>query len=240
MARALQPHVVIQEVPEIDTRVGYVSPLSHSSQLRWTKVRVEIDQVSKLAGILFCSPDSEFGKREVLSHLDLFNERTEDFIELYCAGFGTDEGSRIPREGRMVPIVGDQQWWFSAPAFNSLRKELEARTTWTYSGETDLVLFTANRNASGDGFLSFSPCLLCNLEQMARDSAITSVRAFVEALARFGETYQGRDPISDLSNNQGFKIAGNVLKGLILSILPKPIQEGYQKADHMAVRDISR
>jgi len=242
LAQNLEPHVEILSLPSfnIPHTAEFARPFQDPTELKWTRMRVEIDQVSKLAGILFCSPDTDFGQREVLPDLDYFDERSGDFVEFYCAGFGTNQQTRLANQGRMTPVVGGQQWWFSTKAFNSLRKDLEEKTRWTYSGETDLILFTASRDAKGDGYISFSPSIVCNLEQMSRDGAFTSVRAFLESIARLGEEYEGRDPVSLLSKKQEIKIGGNILKTLILSILPKPVQEGYQKAEHLAFQDISK
>jgi hypothetical protein len=244
LAHALEPHDDFQLEPILDfggsLTADFARTGSDFSELKFTATRVKIDQVSKLAGILFCSPDTDFGKREVLPHLDQFNERSEDFVEFYCAGFGTTQPAEATNEDRYLPVVAGQKWWYSTKAFNSLRKDLEGKTRWKYSGETDLILFTASRNASGYGYMSFSPSLVCNLEQMSKDGAFTSVRAFLEAIARLGEEYEGRDPVSLLSKKQEKRIGGNILKALVLSIFPKAVQEGYQKAEHLAFQDISK
>ncbi len=244
LAHTLEPYVDFQLEPILDFEssptTGFARTGLDFSELKFTSTRVTIDQVSKLAGILFCSPDTDFGKREVLPHLDQFDQRSEDFVEFYCAGFGTTQLAGDTNEGRFLPVVAGHKWWYSTKAFNSLRKELEGKTRWKYSGETDLILFTASRNASGVGYISFSPSLVCNLEQMSKDGAFTSVRAFLEAIARLGEEYEGRDPVSLLSKKQEKKVGGNILKTLVLSILPKAVQEGYRKAEHLAFQDISK
>ena len=246
LAHALEPHTRTDYElrPPIDFEspfnVGFVTVGRDFSKLEVRTTQVKIDQVSKLAGILFCSPNADFGKREVLPHLDYFNERSEDFIEFYCAGFGTAEDAQPGHEDTYLPVIDGQKWSFSIKAFNALRKDLEGKTRWTYSGETDLILFTANRDARGDGYISFSPSIVCNLEQMSRDGAFTSVRAFLEKIAHLGEEFEGPDPVSQLSKKQETRIGGNTLLGLILLIVPKPLQEGYQRATHFAFQDISK
>ena len=129
---------------------------------------------------------------------------------------------------------------FNAKAFNSLRREIEERAKWNYTGEAELVLLAARKPPDGLAALDFSVAIACNLEQMQKDEAFTSVRAFFEQIFRFGETYDGEDPVRQLSDKQGIGVGKNVLRDAILGILPESLQKLYKSARHYAVRDISK
>ncbi len=236
---ALEPHTVTTQVPELDRNVGFVTT-TLSGQMRWRTVRVRIDQESKLAGILFFLPESKTAKDELLPSLDYLNERTGALVDLYCAGYGCDWPTGYRADQKVQLTIDGHDWSFSPKAFNDLRRELSELTSWKYSGETDLLLFTARRDASSDGYFSPKPALACNLEQMARDGAFTSVRAFFERITNLTERYEGSDPVSYLSDSFGVRLGGHYLWEAILSVLPKTLRDFYQAGKHFAVRDISQ
>ncbi len=236
-ADSLHPHVVSQSIPEINTRWEFARP-GEQAPLRWKTVRVQIDQVSKLVGILFCLPGTKLAE-EILPHLDSFSKRTGTLTDFYYAGYGASWPPAYLSDQASVAKVDGVEWFFSSKAFNQMRSDLESHTSWKFSGETDLILLSARRDRSGRGVLSFTPSHACNLEQMAKDQAFSSVRSFLEAIARLAEDYHGNDPIGYLSDRQGVRIGKDFLEGALLSLLPDALRKSYQAAKHHAIRDIS-
>jgi hypothetical protein len=225
---------------EVSTDAGLMIPGGPpDAELDWDEVtRV---QWSKIVGILFCSPGSKLGRDEVLPHLDYFHHRSAEFVDFFCVGYGAYwPASHMPAQAKVVAEIGDTQWLFSPGHFNATRAELERIASWHYSGETDLLLAVARKPESQPARLDLSTAIACNLEEMVRDNAITSVRAFFEQVFRFGESYQGSDPVYMLSDRMGMKAGGNFLMEAVLRLVPDTVRASYKAARHFAVRDVSR
>lgn len=198
-------------------------------------------QWSKIVGVLFCSPTSKLGRDEVVPHLDYFHHRSALFVDFFCVGYGAHwPASHMPGEARIVAEVDGTQWVFSPQHFNATRAQLERAARWQYSGETDLLLAVARQPSAGSARLDFSTAIACNLEAMVRDEAITSARAFFEQIFRFGEAYDGADPVHLLSDRMGLKAGGNFLLEAVLTLVPEAVRKGYRQARHFAVSDVSR
>lgn len=222
-------------VPELGLLVAGQAP-----RTRYTTEVVEerTEQWSKLVGVLACPPNSPVGKSEVLPNLDYFHHRSSHFVDMFCIGYLPSSTAR--NEDAPVVTVGGRNWNFEATAFEGCRRELERETNWKYSGETDLVLAIARKEPDRHAWIDYSCAISCNLEQMLRDKAITSVRSFFEHVFRAGEKYEGSDPVWRLSDALGLRVGGNLLVECILSLLPERVGASYKAAQHFAVRDVSR
>lgn len=197
-------------------------------------------QWSKLVGVLFCMPSSQPGKEEILPGLD-FHYRSGFFVDFFCIGYGPaslPQPGLIPTPG--VATVKSVEWFFNASEFNACRADFESATKWRYSGETDLLLVVARKPQDGGLVqLDYSCALACNPEAMKRDGAITSVRAFFEAIFRFGEKCKDDDPVWALSDKFGIAAGGGALQEGLLSLLPETVAKQYKSIRHLAVTDIS-
>ena len=228
-------------IEEPSDDIGFLiagSPFPQRSKTRLVAVTTE--QWSKLIGILFCQPATKLAKEEIVGQLDYFHYRSGFFVDFFCAGYGANWPRSQMAEHQQVANVHGVDWLFSANEFNSLRKEVEAVTQWTYSGECELLLLVARKSQNEPVSLDFSCAIACNLEQMQKDQAFTSVRALFEHIFRFGETYDGSDPVWELSDKLGLGVGKDVLKEAIISILPESAQKLYRSAKHFAIRDISK
>jgi hypothetical protein len=193
----------------------------------------------RLVGLLFSPPESNLGKSEIIKSLDYFHHRSGDKIDFFCAGYrryGKNRQSVIE-----IEVSNDSApWYFNVIDFEALRKEIQSHSSWKYSGEADLILLNVRKSESGqDAVLDWSSAICCDLEKMKKDKAIESVRRFFEDIFRFVDEYDGKNPVWDLSDQQGAVKVKSGLKRLILSVLPKKLQEFYLEARHLVVRDIS-
>ena len=209
-----------------------------------TRYRTEIveekfEQWSKMVGVLACMPTSRIGKEEILPHLDYFHHRSSYFVDFFCLGYMPPSDRTNPDE-KPVTSVGGRPWMFNAAAFEGCRRDLENQTRWKYSGETDLVLAVARKPQNGRAWIDYSSAISCNLEDMLRDGAITSVRSFFEQIFIAGESYKSSDPIWSLSDKLGVKVGGSLIIESVLALLPDQVKKSYKAAQHLAVRDVSR
>lgn len=197
-------------------------------------------QWSKLVGILCAPPSSKAAKDEILASLDYFHHRSGLFVDFFCVGYErptTTSGASLRPAATMV---AGHEWQFDAQEFNLTREQLERECNWTFSGETDLILAVARKDRSGRAWVDYSCAIACNLEEMVRDGAISSVRSFFETIFRFGQKHKGDDPVWTLSDQLGIAQGGQLLQEAILTLLPEVVRRRYKSAKHLAIRDVSR
>jgi hypothetical protein len=218
--------------------IGLMVPgMPSESKVEW--VPVTRQRWSKLIGILFCMPMSPLGREEILPGLDYFHRRSGSFVDFFCVGYGAYWPDAVPKVS-VVATIGDTRWLYSVEMFNTTRGEVEQLAEWSFSGETDLILAVARRTGDAPAQIDFSTAIACNLEQMVRDGAITSVRSFFEKIFKFGETCKGSDPVHEFSDKMGARAAGNFLLEAVLKLVPEALGDAYRSTRHFAIRDISR
>ena len=227
------------QVPTLSRDFGFFRP-GRGDETQWDSVRVNIQKLSKLVGIIFCLPDTKIAKDEIFPFLEYLNVRSGDLVDFFLPGYGTDWPAEYQADPKTVATVKGAKLMFSAEAFNKLRADLAAKTTWFYSGETDLILLTAKYSALGSSPISFAPSNAVNLEKMLKDQAITSVRSYLEQISALADKYEGNDPVSYLSDQFGVKIGGEFLENALLSLVPAPIKDAWKAAKHHAVQSIAK
>lgn len=192
----------------------------------------------KLVGILFSHPASMLAQKEIINNLPHFHLRSGDAIDFFCIGYGASWPPDHFSDQKSVVTIDGTDWMFSEKAFSSVIDELEMESKWRYSGETELLLISAD-NSVGSIFLDFDKAIVCNLEAMAKDKAFSSVRAFFADLFRYAKDNGAASGIWEASDIWGYSIAKTSLKEAVLSLLPMNLKESYNKAKHYAVRNIS-
>lgn len=230
----------VRRLPAPD--MGLVRPgMPENIRYEEKPVDIKTEQTSKLVGILFCLPSTKPAKDEILPNLNYFNTRSSDFVDFYCVGYGTkSENYLVNKPDQAVGKINNVEWYFNDNEFDTCRRQIENECKWRFSGETDLLLIAAKKINEDPAFLDYACAISCNLEQMARDQAITSIRAFFESIFRFGENFKGNDPVWRLSDNLGIGAGGSMLRKAVLNLLPKPARELYIEARHIVVSDVSR
>lgn len=187
----------------------------------------------RLVGVLFARPESKLSSEEVLPHLPYLHHRSADELDIFCGGYG-----QYPFDRTHVEVA--ERWYFSIPAFDSLRREIEGRAKWRYSGGVDLIITNGRyEGQSKKARLDFSSAIAMNLDKAKADGAIQTIEMFIEKVCQLAEKQKGDDPTWWLSDQLGLTIAKSGLKGLILSLLPKGIEPDIKRAFHVAARDIS-
>jgi hypothetical protein len=189
----------------------------------------------KLIGIMFCHPESEIGARDVIPRLEYLHYRSGENTDLFWAGYHRYCAlSDIPIKTTVDGIL----WGFSNAEFNSFRSDIEGRTTWEFSGETDLLLTTARFDqTTNKPYLDFSETLVCDLDEMIRRGAITSVSRFLEDVFRFGDT----NPSSEVYDFSDLKFIEKTKHTLLNWFLDRiHMREYFERTAPFAIRDISK
>jgi hypothetical protein len=185
----------------------------------------------RMVGLLFARPEVPFAASEIMPSITYYHLRSGHHINFYCAGFGI---------GWDVSRISDREIlsFYSDRRFEEFRRDIESRCNWKYSGGADLLLTNAIFDGR-DARLDFTSAITADLMTMKADGAITSVGWFFERIFRYAERQDGSDPTWGFSNQAAKHVAGSALKSLLISLLPKGLQEDIKRAFHFAVRDVS-
>jgi len=219
--------------------IGFMTSIDMNQPLRYQTVKTTKQRNVKLIGILLCHPESPLGKNEILSHLSHFHIRSGEAVDFFCAGYGAFWPDNHHIDQKVVAKVEGTEWLFSDVAFSEVIDQLEVESKWRYSGETELLLVAVKKSQTGELLFSYDTAITCNLEQMEKDKAFTSVRAFFNDIFRFAKTNLSKDPSWAFSDAQGIKQGKGVLKEAVLSVIPSSLRDGYKKTRHYAVKNIS-
>lgn len=220
--------------------VGFMTIYDMNRPTRFQTVHMRESRNSKLVGVLFCHPKSPLAKAEIIEHLSHFHIRSGEAVDFFCVGYGAYWPAEHFADQTPVTKIDGIDWLFSDSAFSSAIDEFEKETDWKYSGETELLLVTARKVGNGSAILDYETAIVCNLEAMAQDKAFSSVRSFFSEIFRFAKTYTQNDPTWGLSDKKGIGVGKSALKDAVISVLPKPLRDAYQRGEHYAIRSLAK
>lgn len=232
------PRTVTVTTKELVHEVGLMRAFDEPRPPRFKTTTSQETLNSCLVGLLFCTPDGPIAKGEIVPHLNYFHHRSGEAVDFYCVGYGAYWPPGSFSDQRDVVKIDDVTWQYSDQAFTQTTSEFEAATSWEENGEASLILLVARRRENGEVALDYSTAIVCNLEQMIKDHAVSSVRAFFNSVFKYAAG-SGRSTLA-LSDRAGVAVAKGVLRDGVLSLLPKSVGEKFNAAQHFAVRDISK
>lgn len=189
-----------------------------------------------LVAVLFCNPNTEFCKKEILDYLNYLHHRSGKYINIYCCGYGAYWPTSKYPDLKQITEIDGVQWYYSDNAFVSVVNEFERNTKWQYSGENELLLLDIIPS-DDENKLNINDAIVCNLEKMKKDEAFSSARSLFENLIRHCSSHETVDAFS-FSDTEGLNIAKEFLKTTFLKLLPKDLQAAYNKAESFAVKTI--
>ena len=204
-----------------------------------SKLMAEINSKIKrhsLVAVLFCNPSTPFAKNEILPSLNYFHQRSKQYINIFCCGFGASGSAEKYSDMENVIDIDGENWFYSDEAFVNVVEEFEDKTAWKFSGENELLILDVLKNNEVSD-LSINNAIVCNLEQMHKDKAFTSVRSLMEKLIGYVKSDDAANAW-EFSDKQGVQVAKSSLKNAIVGLLPKEVQNFYKKAESYAVKQI--
>lgn len=191
-----------------------------------------------IIGVLFCQPQTKFVQDEILNSLNYLHHRSGDNINFFCCGYGA---YFPPEEENIVTTIDNVKWSFSDKYFVQVIEEFEKLTNWNYSGETDFLLLDLIPSVDKDT-LNIKNAIVCNLEQMQKDGAFSSVRKFFEDMIRLFSNPEKRNTLA-YSDMNTINIGKSFLIDSVIENLPIKVNKLYTKykeAKHFAIKDITK
>lgn len=192
---------------------------------RWSKE-------PRVAGLLFIQPTSSLARDEIIPKLEYFHHRSGDDVHFFCGGFSGY--ANVYPDNQLVATIDGIKWYFSPSQFNKLRREIETRTSWIYSGGDDLLLVDVN-NLPNQVRLDFSTrsAYLFRLDQMKQDGIIIGVGQFFEEIFRFAEDYKGDNAVKKFISPPEISRFINAPRNI--GILVGRMGDAWKRSDYPAV-----
>lgn len=163
-----------------------------------------------IIGILIAHPASEFTK-SILDRISFFHPRSGKYTNIYFVGYGAYWNNATYADMENICKINSVQWSFSSKMFSDLIFDLEEKSKWEYSGETELILLNYK-----NGVFDFSNCLILWLDQMIRDNAIRSPEWLFEKIFRYSRENNSLYKFSD-------KQVINIIKNDIIELLKEKL-----------------
>jgi hypothetical protein len=173
------------------------------------------------------------------SHIDYWHHRSDYYTDFFCPGYEAD--LPVGTDRTEVATVGGRKWFFSNCAFVTFLEQLEAQTSWRYSGGCELLVTNARYDAAQDkASLDLSSAIAVDLEGAKQDKAFRDVTGLCEAIFEFAKKLNEAtdDPCWEFSDRQGLRIVKGSLKEFLLNYLPKWLKPEARKAFHFATRNL--
>ena len=196
-------------------------------------------QTAQMVGLFFVQPTSEVAKSSIIPRLSDWHHRSDDYIHLYFAGYLNQAPSNPDLAAVQISFEPNKFWFYSPVLFDRFRKKIQEQSKWKWSGGSDLLLCNATFSGNQSRARAlFDKTMACQLDKMKKDEAITSIDIFFESIVEFVERYDGPDPVSAFSDEQGLRVAGSAFKDGALALLPGKVGSEYKKAEHFAIRNL--
>lgn len=198
---------------------------------------------SILTGIVFARPELDLVQKEIIPNIDYWFRRSDYYTDFFFGGYAKGTLDGIP-DFRKVTLVNRTKWYFNDKYYLDFVDEIERLSKWTPSGGTDLIL----TNARCDGgktkaYLDLSSAMSLDLEKAKSEELFQTVPHFFERIFHFARTVNESrliDPVSDLSDAIGVRLAKNSLREAMIAWLPESIRKQFRSAFTAVVSDISK
>jgi hypothetical protein len=183
-------------------------------------------------GLIFGRPACKIFKDELLADHNYYHVRSGANVELFYMGYADPDAEYI--------TVGDfDENDFSDQSFVSAVSDFEKRTTWKYSGQTDVILLNSFFSPAQKVHLDFSNVFAIQLEEAVDSKLIRSGRAFIEEVMRQSKDSDTEDVVTSVSDVVFLKNARQSFLSWIMGLV-KLKAEDLGNAYRSCVRDISR
>lgn len=172
---------------------------------------------ARIFGLLFTHPEEPIAKAQIFPRLRTLDLSAGKHVDFFIAGYRRD---RQPE--------------FDPEAFERTRAEIQRRSSWKYSGDTDLLLAMA-RYRGGTTEFDLSEFLHFDIGKIIEDRVYLSAPRLFEDIFRFCEEHPVNSDVRELSDWIGMKRVGPHALEAIIDTLSKVAGEIWRKGRHFAV-----
>lgn len=182
--------------------------------------------------LIFGRPSCKVFKDELLPDRKYYDLRSGANIELFYMGYADPEAQYVN-----AGEFDDND--FSDQSFADAVSDFERRTTWKYSGETDIILLNSFFTPQRKVRLDFSNVFTVQLEAAIDSKLIGSGRVFIEEVMRQSRNCAAEDVVTRTSDIVFLRNARGSFLSWVMGLV-KLKAEDLGNAYRSCVRDISR
>lgn len=193
-----------------------------------------------MCGLLFARPQTELAEREVFRDRNYFDRVLGPRFHLFTAGCFP---RFMPHEGYLDAraIEADPDWYYSDRAFDGLRREIEAETSWRYNGGVELLLFNAFRNQqTGSVSLDYHSAIAIDLQKCRQYRPAETVAALIGRIAYYCDHYDSDDPTWGFSDQVASQTGWTALWNFFVGLLPESLRNDANLARLFVTQDLSK
>lgn len=138
----------------------------------------------------------------VLQEFEYIHYNSAKYCSVYAIGYTDDFNKAKNPTFRKVDCYMENDWYYSTKAFVDFKEKLQNRIrTWTYSGETEILVLQNNPGARE--ILNFSNYVSIDVYKGIREGYLDSFQRFMESLVRSSKKeVTAKGAIKDMSNSR--------------------------------------
>jgi hypothetical protein len=183
-------------------------------------------------GLIFGRPACKVFKDELLPDHNYYYLRSGANVELFYMGFASPDSEYLT-----VGAFDEND--FSDQSFVSAVEDFEKRTTWKYSGQTDVILLNSFFSPKQRVYLDFTNVFAIQLEEAIDSKLIRSGRALIEEIMRQSRNADSEDIVMKVSDVIFLRNARQSFLSWVTGLV-KLKAEDLGNAYKSCVRDVSR
>ncbi|MGG2056316.1 hypothetical protein ABFY48_18380 [Lysinibacillus pakistanensis] len=181
-----------------------------------------------IIGILIANPGSEFVRFNIYDRISQFHHRSGKSSDFYLPGYGAYWYERVPDAANVFQIDGTQ-WSFSNKEFSDFINELEDKSKYKFSGETELLLLEVI-----NGEINFDNVIIIWLDKMLKDGVIYSVSNLFENIFR---VMKESNSLNNISNRLAFP---KLIDSILDEFKDKMWVKVFRKTKYFCTRNLSK
>ena len=118
------------------------------------------NQPEDIVGILITRPDLNTGN-EIVKSLNYYHHLTSHNINFYLPGYGAYWNPEKYPDMNAVTTIDGIKWYFSNKAFVEFVETLECKSSWQYTGESELLLIPYHNKTLDFSEVGLLGCRTC-------------------------------------------------------------------------------
>ena len=140
-------------------------------------------------------------EKEILKEFEYIHYCAATYCSIYAIGYTDDFSKSEDRTYRKIEAYMENDWYYSAKAFNIFKERLQDRIRWKYSGETEVLILQNNPGKSN--VLNFQNYVAIDITKGIREGYIDSFQSFMESLIRCSKSkVTAKEAIQNIRNSR--------------------------------------
>jgi hypothetical protein len=208
-----------------------IEALTYKSMIHNIKSNLNDVHSRKTIGILLGDPNCVFVRDNIINRINYFHHKSNEGIDFYFPGYGAYWYGYYGKQ-KTACTVDEVEWSFSEKMYCEFINELEIKSNWRYSGETELIIIDYAKED-----LDFSNTMTFWLDKMVKDKIIYSPANFFTSIFNL---FKEENTTYTASDKLALKSMGNKIVDIIKNKMPSDIIKLYDSSKWFCIRDFRK